>query len=129
MFAGSKNGVAPGKGAAACSPAKAAELHLARCLAEELGSKRVRFNTVNPDAVLDGSPIRDSSWQQERARAHGIAPEELEAFYRARPALIVNVVPDDVAEAIVFFASPGRSGNHTGNILDVDGGVSAAFRR
>ena len=42
----------PGKNAAAYSSAKAAELHLARCLAEEGGPAGIRVNTVNPDAVL-----------------------------------------------------------------------------
>ncbi len=37
---------------AAYSSAKAAELHLARCLAEEGGAHGIRVNTVNPDAVL-----------------------------------------------------------------------------
>ncbi len=129
VFVGSKNALAPGKGAAAYSAAKATELHLARCLAEELGPQGVRVNTVNPDAVLEGSRIWDSSWREERARAYGIAPEELDAFYRERTALKVNVLPDDVAAAIVFFASPTRSGKSTGNIINVDGGVSLAYPR
>ena len=75
VFVGSKNALAPGKGASAYSSAKAAELHLARCLAEELGPDGIRVNTVNPDAVLEGSRIWDSAWREERARAYGIAPE------------------------------------------------------
>ena len=110
VFVGSKNALAPGKGASAYSSAKAAELHLARCLAEELGPDGIRVNTVNPDAVLEGSRIWDSAWREERARAYGIAPEELEAHYRARTTLKVNVLPADVAEAVVFLASPGQVG-------------------
>ena len=74
VFIGSKNALAPGKGAAAYSAAKAAELHLARCLAEELGGHGIRVNTVNPDAVLEGSRIWDSAWREERAAAYGISP-------------------------------------------------------
>jgi rhamnulose-1-phosphate aldolase/alcohol dehydrogenase len=129
VFVGSKNALAPGKGAAAYSAAKAAELHLARCLAEELGGRRIRVNTVNPDAVLEGSRIWDSSWREERAHAYGIAPDELEAFYRERTSLKVNVLPADIAAAILFFASPRRSGKSTGNILNVDGGVALAYPR
>ena len=129
VFIGSKNGLAPGKGASAYSSAKAAELHLARCLAEELGPDGIRVNTVNPDAVLEGSRIWDSAWREERARAYGIAPEELEAHYRARTTLKVNVLPADVAEAVVYLASPVRSGKSTGNVLNVDGGVAGAFPR
>ena len=129
VFIGSKNALAPGKGASAYSSAKAAELHLARCLAEELGPDGIRVNTVNPDAVLEGSRIWDSAWREERARAYGIAPEELEAHYRARTTLKVNVLPADVAEAVVFLASPTRSGKSTANVLNVDGGVAAAYPR
>ncbi len=93
----SKNALVAGKNAAAYSSAKAAELHLARCLAEEGGAEGIRVNTVNPDAVLQGSRIWDSSWREERAAAYGIEPEELGEHYRKRTVLGVNVLPDDVA--------------------------------
>ena len=60
VFVASKNSLVAGKNAAAYSSAKAAELHLARCLAEEGGADGIRVNTVNPDAVLQGSRIWDS---------------------------------------------------------------------
>ena len=82
-----------GRNAAAYSSAKAAELHLARCLAEEGGPAGIRVNTVNPDAVLSGSRIWDSSWREERAANYGIAPDELEEHYRARTTLGVNIEP------------------------------------
>jgi rhamnulose-1-phosphate aldolase/alcohol dehydrogenase len=129
VFIGSKNALAPGKNAAAYSAAKAASLHLARCLAEELGGDGIRVNTVNPDAVLEGSRIWDSSWREERARAYGIDQSELEEHYRKRTTLKVNVTPDDVAEAVMHFASPARSGKSTGNVLNVDGGVALAYPR
>jgi rhamnulose-1-phosphate aldolase/alcohol dehydrogenase len=129
VFIGSKNALAPGKGAAAYSAAKAAELHLARCLAEELGAHGIRVNTVNPDAVLEGSRIWDSAWREERARVYGIESDELEAFYRERTTLKVNVLPADIVAAILFFCSPRRAGKSTGNILNVDGGVALAYPR
>ena len=125
----SKNALVAGKNAAAYSSAKAAELHLARCLAEEGGPDGIRVNTVNPDAVLQGSRIWDSSWREERADAYGIEPDELEDYYRRRTALGVNVLPEDVARAVLHFASEARSGKSTGNLLGVDGGVSAAYPR
>ena len=82
VFVASKNAVVAGKNAAAYSSAKAAELHLARCLAEEGGGAGIRVNTVNPDAVLQGSRIWGSSWREERAASYGIAPDELEEHYR-----------------------------------------------
>lgn len=129
IFIGSKNALAPGKNAAAYSAAKAASVHLARCLAEELGPDQIRVNTVNPDAVLAGSRIWDSAWREERAAAYGIDESELEEHYRARTTLKVNVLPEDVAEAVMIFASPTRSPKSTGNVLNVDGGVALAYPR
>ena len=129
VFVASKNALVAGKNAAAYSSAKAAELHLARCLAEEGGEDGIRVNTVNPDAVLQGSRIWDSSWREERAASYGIEPDELEEHYRKRTTLGVNILPEDIAEAVLHFASPRRSGKSTGNVLNVDGGVPAAYPR
>lgn len=129
VFVASKNALVAGKNAAAYSSAKAAELHLARCLAEEGGAAQIRVNTVNPDAVLQGSRIWGSSWREERAAAYDIAPDELEDHYRARTTLKVSILPEDIAQAVLHFASPVRSGKSTGNVLNVDGGVPAAYSR
>lgn len=131
VFVASKNSVVAGKNASAYSSAKAAELHLARCLAEEGGGAGIRVNTVNPDAVLSGSRIwgPDSTWRKERAAAYGIAPEELEEHYRKRNTLKVHILPEDIAAGVLHFASPARSGKSTGNLLNVDGGVPAAYAR
>ena len=129
VFVASKNSLVAGKNAAAYSSAKAAELHLARCLAEEGGADGIRVNTVNPDAVLQGSRIWGSSWREERAAAYGIEPDELEEHYRKRTTLGVNILPEDIAEAVLHFASGRRSAKSTGNVLNVDGGVPAAYPR
>lgn len=129
VFVASKNALVAGKNAAAYSTAKAAEAHLARCLAEEGGQFGIRVNTVNPDAVLAGSRIWGSSWRKERAATYGVAPDQLEEVYRKRTVLGVNILPEDIAEAVAFFASPTRSIKSTGNILNVDGGVAAAYPR
>jgi rhamnulose-1-phosphate aldolase/alcohol dehydrogenase len=129
VFVASKNALVAGPNASAYSSAKAAELHLARCLAEEGGSAGIRVNTVNPDAVLHGSRIWGSSWREERAAAYGIAPDELEEHYRNRTVLGVHILPEDIAQAVLHFSSPVRSGKSTGNLLNVDGGVTAAYPR
>jgi rhamnulose-1-phosphate aldolase/alcohol dehydrogenase len=129
VFVASKNAMAAGKNASAYSSAKAAELHLARCLAEEGGPERIRVNTVNPDAVLSGSRIWGSSWREERAAAYGIEPDELEEHYRKRNVLKVNVLPENIAEAVLHFASEHRSSRSTGNVLNVDGGVKDSYPR
>jgi rhamnulose-1-phosphate aldolase/alcohol dehydrogenase len=129
VFVGSKNGLVASRNASAYGAAKAAELHLARCLADEGGPHGIRVNTVNPDAVLQGSKIWAGRWREDRARAYGIEPERLEEHYRERTVLKRNVIPEDVAEAVLFLASPARSPKSTGNIVNVDGGISAAYPR
>ena len=128
IFVASKNGLIGSKNAAAYNAAKAAEIHLARSLAEEGGALGVRVNVVNPDAVLHGSGIWDAGWREARAKGMGVAPDQLEEAYRQRTTLKVNVYPEDLAEAILFFASD-RSAKTTGGILNVDGGLVAAYVR
>jgi rhamnulose-1-phosphate aldolase/alcohol dehydrogenase len=124
----SKNALVAGANASAYSSAKAAALHLARCLAEEGGPHGIRVNTVNPDAVIEGSSIWSSNWKAERASTYGVEEDDLQSFYRDRTRLNVDVFPEDVAEAIAYFAGP-RSAKSTGNVINVDGGVTAAYPR
>jgi NAD(P)-dependent dehydrogenase (short-subunit alcohol dehydrogenase family) len=129
VFIGSKNGVAATVNAAAYASAKAAALHLARCLALEGAPHGIRVNTVNPDAVIKGSRIWDGSWRRERAGAYGIdAGEELEAHYRDRSLLKREVLPSDIANAVYFFASE-QSAKCTANMINVDAGNAQAFTR
>ncbi len=128
VFVGSKNSIFAGKSASAYSSAKALEVHLARCIAAEGGEFGIRVNTVLPDAVLSGSQIWNSRWRNERAIAYGIAPDQLEEYYRKRTVLQVNIFPSDIAEAIAFLSS-SKSEKTTGCMVTVDGGVAAAFTR
>ena len=128
VFVGSKNALAASKGASAYSSAKAAALHLARNLALEGAEHGIRVNTVNPDAVLEGSTIWTGDWRKERAAAYGLDEGELEAHYRDRSLLRRSVLPEDVAEAVAFFASDA-SAKSTGNIINVDAGNAGAFTR
>jgi rhamnulose-1-phosphate aldolase/alcohol dehydrogenase len=128
VFIASKNGVAASPGAAAYCTAKAAEIHLARCMALEGAPLGIRVNVVNPDAVLRGSRIWQGEWRQSRARSNRIGEEELEEFYRKRSLLQRSVFPEDVAEAVHFFASD-LSAKSTGNFLNVDAGNAVSFSR
>ncbi|HEY1753297.1 MAG TPA: bifunctional rhamnulose-1-phosphate aldolase/short-chain dehydrogenase [Caulobacteraceae bacterium] len=129
VFVGSKNALAASVNASAYASAKAAAVHLARCLALEGAPHGIRVNVVNPDAVLRGSRIWSGDWRQERAAAYGVDPgPELEAHYRDRSLLKREVLPEDVAEAVAFFASE-RSAKSTGNMLNVDAGNAQAFTR
>jgi rhamnulose-1-phosphate aldolase/alcohol dehydrogenase len=128
VFVASKNGLAASPNAAAYCTAKAAEIHLARCLALEGASEGIRVNVVNPDAVLKGSKIWSGDWLKERAAAYGKDKEELEEMYRQRSLLKRSVLPEDIAEGIYFFASDA-SAKSTGNILNVDAGNVQSFTR
>jgi rhamnulose-1-phosphate aldolase/alcohol dehydrogenase len=128
IYVASKNSVYAGKNNLAYSAVKAAELHMARCLAEEGGSAGIRVNAVLPDAVLRGSGIWDDGWRADRASSYGVAPEELDDVYRERTTLKVSVYPEHIAEAISFLAGP-RASRTTGGALTVDGGVSGAYLR
>jgi NAD(P)-dependent dehydrogenase (short-subunit alcohol dehydrogenase family) len=128
VFVTSKNALAAGKGASAYSAAKAAETHLARCLAEEGGEHGIRVNCVLPDAVIRGSSIWGGEWKEERARNYGISVDELEDYYAQRNTLKVSIFPENIAEAICFLAGP-RSAKTTGALLTVDGGNSTAYPR
>jgi rhamnulose-1-phosphate aldolase/alcohol dehydrogenase len=128
VFIGSKNALAASPGAAAYCTAKAAELHLARCLALEGAPLGIRVNVVNPDAVLRGSRIWQGEWAQQRAAQYKKSVDELESVYRDRSLLKRSVFPEDVAEAVAFFASE-RSAKSTGNIVNVDAGNAGAFTR
>ncbi len=125
---GSKNALAASPGASAYCSGKAAAVHLTRCLALEGAPFGIRANTVNPDAVLSGSRIWSSEWREGRAKAYGIAESELEEYYRQRSLLKRNVLPQDIAEAVYFFASD-ISRKSTGNALNVDAGHAGAFAR
>jgi NAD(P)-dependent dehydrogenase (short-subunit alcohol dehydrogenase family) len=128
VFIGSKNGVAASAGASAYCTAKAAEIHLARCMALEGAPHGIRVNVVNPDAVLRGSKIWQGEWRQQRAQSNKIKEEELEEFYRKRSLLQRSVYPEDIAEAAYFFASD-LSAKSTGNFLNVDAGNATSFTR
>jgi rhamnulose-1-phosphate aldolase/alcohol dehydrogenase len=129
VFIGSKNALAATPNASAYASAKAASVHLARCLALEGAESGIRVNVVNPDAVIRGSRIWDGDWRKDRANAYGVdSGQELEEFYRKRSLLQQNVLPEDVAEAIYFLASDAAA-KCTGNIINVDAGNAQAFTR
>jgi len=128
VFISSKNGVAASPGASAYCTAKAAEIHLARCMALEGAPLGIRVNVVNPDAVLRGSKIWQGEWSQQRAASNKIAVSDLEEHYRKRSLLQRSVFPEDIAEGVYFFASD-LSAKSTGNFLNVDAGNPVSFTR
>ena len=128
IFVASKNALAASPGASAYCAAKAAEVHLARCIALEGAPFGIRANTVNPDAVLRGSKIWKGEWRTQRAASNKVSESELEEVYRQRSLLKRSVYPEDIAEAVYYFASD-LSSKSTGNILNVDAGNAVSFAR
>jgi NAD(P)-dependent dehydrogenase (short-subunit alcohol dehydrogenase family) len=124
----SKNALVSGPNNAAYGSAKAAQLHLSRLNASELGADKIRVNIVNPDAVIADSKIWEGEWAEGRAKAYGISLEELPAYYAKRTLLNEIILPGDIANACLVFVG-GLLNKSTGNILNVDGGLSMAFVR
>lgn len=124
----SKNSIVAGPNNAAYGSAKAAQAHLSRLLAAELGPDKIRVNSVNPDAVIADSNIWAGGWAEGRAKAYGITVEELPAYYAKRTLLDQTILPRDIANACFVFVG-GLLEKSTGNTLNVDGGVASAFLR
>ena len=124
----SKNAVVAGPNNPGYGSAKAAQAHLTRLMAAELGADKIRVNTVNPDAVISDSNIWSGGWAEGRAKAYGITVEELPAYYAKRTLLNEIILPDDIANAC-FALTGGLLNKSTGNALNVDGGVAMGFYR
>ena len=124
----SKNALVSGPNNAGYGSAKAAQTHLSRLNAAELGKDKIRVNIVNPDAVISDSKIWEGEWATGRAKAYGITVDQLPAFYAKRTLLNEVILPDDIANACFVLVS-GLLDKSTGNILNVDGGVAASFVR
>ncbi len=124
----SKNALVAGPNNAGYGSAKAAQLHLSRLNAAELGTDKIRVNTVNPDAVISDSNIWAGGWAEGRAKAYGVTVDELPAYYAKRTLLNEIILPDDIANACFAFVG-GLLNKSTGNVLNVDGGVAMAFVR
>ena len=123
----SKNGLVAGPNNVGYGTAKAAQQHMARLLAAELGKDNIRVNIVNPDGVIVGSKIWQGKWAEGRAKAYGITVDELPQHYAQRNLLKTIILPEDIANAV--FAILAILNKSTGNTINVDGGMPAAFVR
>lgn len=100
------------------SASKAALLSLARTLAGELGPSGVRVNSVVPGHIW-GSPLE--RFFEERAERLGTTPEQVYRDVASAMALRRIATGREVAQAVLFLASPLASGI-TGQSLDVNAG-------
>jgi NAD(P)-dependent dehydrogenase (short-subunit alcohol dehydrogenase family) len=125
-----KNVFSPGAGFGAYSATKAAAHQLARIASLELAPLGVRVNMVAPDAVFSHGKRKSGLWAAvgpERMRARGLDEKGLEEYYRQRNLLKVRVTGEDVARAVMFFAT--RQTPTTGATIPVDGGLPDATPR
>ena len=128
IFVSSKNSLNASKGASAYAVAKSSLLHLSRSIALEGAQYKIRSNVINPDAVIKNSKIWSGEWKKQRAEGNKIGINDVEEFYKNRSLLKENILPEDIAEGIYFFAS-SKSKKSTGNIINVDGGNITSFTR
>ncbi len=124
----SKNALVSGPDNAGYGSAKAAQLHLSRLNAAELGKFGIRVNVVNPDAVISDSKIWEGAWAAGRAKAYNVTVDELPAYYAKRTLLNKVINPADIANAC-FALVGGLLNKSTGNVINVDGGLPHAFVR
>jgi NAD(P)-dependent dehydrogenase (short-subunit alcohol dehydrogenase family) len=128
VYISSKNSIFVGPNNIAYSAAKADQAHQVRLLAAELGEYGVRVNGINPDGVVQGSGIFSGGWGAARAAYYGVPEAELGKYYANRTLLKLEVLPENVANA-VFAVCAGDLTHTTGLHIPVDGGVAAAFLR
>ena len=120
VYNASKAAFAPGEGFAAYGASKAALVHYARNVANELGQHGITANYINADAI--DTPIFREILRQRAERA-GVSEDEMLARYAERSALReATVPPEAVAEAALWLASD-RSAHTTGCVITVGGGA------
>ena len=128
IYISSKNSVFAGPNNIAYSAAKADQAHQVRLLAAELGDKQIRVNGINPDGVVRGSGIFSAGWGASRAKVYGVKEEDLGLYYAQRTLLKREVLPENVANAVIALTA-GELSHTTGLHIPVDAGVAAAFLR
>jgi NAD(P)-dependent dehydrogenase (short-subunit alcohol dehydrogenase family) len=108
----------PARDLAAYGASKAALLHAAQGLAGELGPHGIRVNSVVPGHI-DGPGL--AFYLQMEAARLSITAEEVRQRIAAQGLLNRITTPEEVADAVVFFAS-NLSAAVTGQALDVNCG-------
>jgi 3-oxoacyl-[acyl-carrier protein] reductase len=97
-------------------------LALTKTAADELAGANIRVNAVNPNAASTGLGDRMII---DLARAQGTTPEAVRSYLVSMTPLKRLAEPEDVAAAVLFYAS-NMSTFMTGSSLTVDGGAHRA---
>jgi 3-oxoacyl-[acyl-carrier protein] reductase len=108
IFMSSIIGVHGGAGQANYAASKAGMIGMAKSIAQEVGSRGIRVNSIAPGYVA--TDMTDA------------LPEKAKEAFLARIPLGRPATPRDVANAALFLASD-LSAYITGTVLDVDGGL------
>jgi NAD(P)-dependent dehydrogenase (short-subunit alcohol dehydrogenase family) len=100
--------------------AKAAVVHLTRCVAMELGEHNVRVNSVSPGAIATG--IMPKALGVEDATKADAMAEKMKGVFTSMQPVPRAGMPDDIAQCVCWLASD-RSSFINGEDVVVDGGM------
>lgn len=120
----STNGIRGTANTAHYTASKHAVVGLARTLANELGPRRIRVNTVHPGAVATPMVLNEKTFRRLRPDLENPTAADAAEVLSARNLLPVPwVEPVDIANAVLFLAS--EQGRYiTGTQLVVDAGLT-----
>lgn len=121
VLVSSKSGLDASTNNSAYNATKAAEVHLARGWAKELGEHGIRVNAIAPGNVFKGSKIWNEDYIRAAAEKRGIEPEEVIPYYVGLTALGIEIEPEDVAGVVVWLASDAAR-TITGQTIVCDAG-------
>ncbi|MGE2817214.1 mycofactocin-coupled SDR family oxidoreductase [Mycobacterium heidelbergense] len=124
MIISSTNGIRGTTNTAHYTASKHAVVGLARTLANELGPRRIRVNTVHPGAVATTTVLNEATFKRLRPDLENPTAADAAEVLEARNLLPVPwLEPVDVANAVVFLASD-EARYITGTQLVVDAGLT-----
>ncbi|HUL05201.1 MAG TPA: SDR family oxidoreductase [Candidatus Acidoferrum sp.] len=121
---GSIAGLRAGYSAHSYSAAKAAVIHVTRCVAAELGEKGIRVNSISPGAIVTGIFAKGAGLPDAVADRTAAGLKERFAAFQPIPRA---GLPEDIAQAALFLASDAGSFVN-GHDIVVDGGVVIGSR-
>ena len=103
------------------SAAKAAVIHLTKCVAMELGESNVRVNAISPGAIATGIFGKALGLSTDAAEK---TPAVMREVYKTAQPIPRAGLPDDIAQAALFLASD-ESSFIIGHDLVVDGAMTS----
>ena len=103
------------------SAAKAAVIHLTKCVAMELGEAGIRVNSISPGAIATGIFGKALGLSTEAAEKTQAVMRDV---YKTAQPIPRAGLPDDIAHAAVFLASD-ESSFINGHDLVIDGAMTS----